>query len=97
MTVRSAAQISAGYGVLTLVEMPGIGQHVNGEVALVERDDDLGLCEDRGGQDVAVVGVGELQSRHQRVETGNAGVGQRGIHGGTALFELFGRDVRSCR
>ena len=176
MTVRSDAQISAGYGELALVEMPevyllarrnlwrsarrkqvpqrcrsfresatfevtdeGIGfggwmrpgrkhpfdstsnhgwgevhqmaqesvgmsgrdlearQHVFGEVALVERDDDLGLCADRGGQDVAVVGVWKLQSRNQRVEPGNAGVGQRGIHGRTALFELFGRDVRSGR
>src|ERR1035437_3242959 len=43
-----------------------VGQYLGGKVAQVECDDDLGPCPDRGGENVSVVEVGQVEGADER-------------------------------
>lgn len=43
-----------------------VGQYLGGKAAQVECDDDLGPCPDRGGENMSVVEVGQVEGTDER-------------------------------
>src|SRR5664280_946452 len=59
-----------------------VGQYLSGKVAQVESDDDLGPCPDRGGENVSVVEVRQVEGADERFVARNDHVTNGEVHEG---------------
>ena len=57
-------------------------QHRFRKIPLIESDDDAGIAADRGGEHMPVIGIRQVQARHENIMAGDQGIGNGTIHQG---------------
>ena len=66
-----------------------------GEVPDIGGDDEVRSGANRGGDNMAVVGVGKADGRDEILEAGDEGVADMGVHEPAGAFEALGGQVRA--